>query len=47
MGIFDWLLLLLLLAVSPPEKISALRVLYIGFRKAMLKKKREHGTVQD
>jgi hypothetical protein len=33
--------------VSPPKHLSALRTLYIGFRKAMLKKsKRKHGTVQ-
>jgi hypothetical protein len=39
-GDFDWLPLLLLLAVPPPEQLSAPRTLYIGFRKA----KREHGT---
>jgi hypothetical protein len=39
MGIFDWLpLMLLLVVVSPPEQLSALRILYIGFRKAKLKK---------
>jgi hypothetical protein len=39
MGAFDWLLLTLTLArVSPPEQLSALRTLYIGFRKAKLKK---------
>jgi hypothetical protein len=38
MGIYDWLLLMLLLVVSPPEQLSALRTLYIGFRKAKLKK---------
>jgi hypothetical protein len=33
--------------VSPPEQLSAPRILYIGFRKAKLKKSyREHGTVQ-
>jgi hypothetical protein len=37
MGIFDWLLLLLA-GVSPPEQLSAPRTLYIGFRKAKLKK---------
>jgi hypothetical protein len=34
MGIFDCLLLLA--AVSPPEQLSTLRTLYIGFRKAKL-----------
>jgi hypothetical protein len=45
---YDWLLLLLLLAgVSPLEQLSAPRTLYIGFRKAKLKKSlREHGMVQ-
>jgi hypothetical protein len=39
MGDFDWLPLMLLLAVgSPPEQLSALRTLYIGFRKAKLKR---------
>jgi hypothetical protein len=43
MGNFDWLLVrppltLLMAAVSPPEQVSALRTLYIGFRKAKLKK---------
>jgi hypothetical protein len=38
MGDFDWLLTLLLTAVSPPEQLSALRTLYTGFRKAKLKK---------
>jgi hypothetical protein len=38
-GSFDWLLLtLLLVVVSPPEQLSALRILYIGFRKAKLKR---------
>jgi hypothetical protein len=35
MGIFDWLPLLL---VSPPKQLSAPRTLYVGFRKAKLKK---------
>jgi hypothetical protein len=39
MGGFDWLPLPLTLAdVSPPEQLSALRTLYIDFRKAKLKK---------
>jgi hypothetical protein len=38
MADFDWLLLMLA-AVSPPEQLSALRTLYIGFTKTMLKKK--------
>jgi hypothetical protein len=39
MGDFDWLPLLLMLAgVSPTKQLSALRTLYIGFRKTMLKK---------
>jgi hypothetical protein len=39
MGDFGWLLLLLPLAdVSPPEQLSAPKTLYIGFRKAKLKK---------
>jgi hypothetical protein len=39
MGAFDWLALMLTLSgVSPPEQLSALRTLYIGFRKATLKK---------
>jgi hypothetical protein len=34
-------------AVSLSEQLSALRTLYIGFRKAMLKKSlREYGAVQ-
>jgi hypothetical protein len=37
MGDFDWLPLPLVV-VSPPEQLSALRTLYIGFRKAKLKK---------
>jgi hypothetical protein len=38
-GDFDWLrLLLLLTAVSPSEQLSAQKTLYIGFRKAKLKK---------
>jgi hypothetical protein len=36
-GDFDWLMLSLA-AVSPPEQLSALRTLYIGFRKVTLKK---------
>jgi hypothetical protein len=35
---FDWLPLLLLVGVSPPEQLSAQRTLYIGFRKANVKK---------
>jgi hypothetical protein len=36
---FGWLLLLLPLAdVSPPEQLFALRTLYIGSRKAKIKK---------
>jgi hypothetical protein len=35
MGDFDWLLLA---GVSPPEQLSAPRTLYMGFRKAKLKK---------
>jgi hypothetical protein len=39
MGDFDWLLLkLLLAAASPPEQLPAPRTLYLGFRKATLKK---------
>jgi hypothetical protein len=34
---FDWLPLLLAV-VSPPEQLFALKTLYIGFRKAKLKK---------
>jgi hypothetical protein len=37
MGDFGWLLLMLAV-VSPPEQLSALRTLYLGFRKAKLKK---------
>jgi hypothetical protein len=37
MGDFNWLPLMLLLAVSPPEQLSAPRTLYIGFRKTKLK----------
>jgi hypothetical protein len=43
MGIFDWVPLTLLLAVGAlPEQLSALRTLYIGFRKAKLKKAKEN-----
>jgi hypothetical protein len=37
LGDFD-LVPLLLVGVSPPEQLSAQRTLYIGFRKAELKK---------
>jgi hypothetical protein len=37
MGDFDWLSLMLA-GVSPPGQFSLLRTLYIGFRKAKLKK---------
>jgi hypothetical protein len=37
MGDFDWLPLTVA-GVSPPEQLSARRTLYIGFRKAKLKK---------
>jgi hypothetical protein len=37
MGDFDWLMMLLAV-VSPPEQSSAPKILYIGFRKAKLKK---------
>jgi hypothetical protein len=42
MGIFDWLMLMLMLTlagVSLPEHLSALRTLHIGFREAKLKKR--------
>jgi hypothetical protein len=34
---FDWLIMMLA-GVSPPEQLSALRTLYMGFRKAKLKR---------
>jgi hypothetical protein len=37
---FDWVMLMVMLAaVFPPEQLSALQTLYIGFRKTKLSKR--------